>query len=808
MITALRIIVRNKLYSFINIAGLAVALAATILILLFVRFEYSYNKWIPGAASVYRLQSTIHFPGQPADEIVMTSGTIRDLFAKSFAGEVLAVSRYDVHSRTVRVGDRVFNDRVSWVDGSFFELFDLPAALGKRQDGLKDTNSILISEAIADKYFGTDNPLGQQLILNDQWSYTVAGVLKNLPDNSSIEADLVALIDISRVDYIENWGAFNLQTWVKLSPGADPAAIEARLAGFIDNFFPNTFFGLPADAAVSDSFEIRLMALSDLYLYSKARGDDGPVGSIAIVLAFLAIAGLILAIAAINYTNLATARASVRMREIGLRKVMGASRRQLVVQLLGESIVIVTLALISAFLLVELVLPFYADFLQKDIAFDLFGDATLLATGIGAAVAVGVIGGLYPAFYLSGFRPARVLGSNRSLSSGSGRFRNALVILQFAISIALIVVTTVVYQQTLFARTMERGFEVSQKLVLAGLRTAPVRPQIEALRLSMAAIPGVGGVATMGDVPPYRFRNSSNLIFDDQGVRRSMPFDNNTVDYNFFEFFEIQALAGRLFSREFPGDEYVPFDENNIRDVAIVLNRAAARTMGFVRPEDAVGQSVGFGQGRRKANIIGVIENLHERSARIEIAPTFYILAPDRAFFMVLDVSSRNMAATLAAIDRTWSGVVPNAPIRRSFVEEDFDVLYEAEIRMTKMFMAFAVFAVFVASLGLFGLASFAAERRTREIGIRKVLGAGVPDIVRLLVWQFTRPVLIANLIAWPSAWYFASDWLEGFSYRIDLGPLPFALAAVGAIIVAWVTVGAYAFRVARANPIGALHYE
>jgi putative ABC transport system permease protein len=524
--------------------------------------------------------------------------------------------------------------------------------------------------------------------------------------------------------------------------------------------------------------------------------------------------------ACVNFTNLATARASQRAREVALRKVLGATRRQLMTQFLGESVLVAALAMLLALAIAELALPALSGFLDAELDLHYFGTDGMMLPILGLVLLVGAAGGLYPAFYLSGFQPAQVLKANKSTAeaSGSGGLRNALVVGQFAVSIGLIICTAVVYAQTVYARSADPGFQREGLLQVSNLGRRQVMPKADAIVEEMRRVEGVKAVGRTGI--GVNTDNNTSTGVQLPGRPEPVTIGNYGVDANFFDTMGIKLIAGRLFDEKRPGDESTrPFPEDTAwekalpaRGVNIVVNELATKRMGFTSPQQAVGAVVKVAlveaeYGLVPATIIGVVQDSRFRSIRDPLDPILFLFDKTGAGNLLIRYQG-DPAAIRARTEAVWKRVAPDVPFDGEFSEDVVAELYEAEQARAQTFAGFALLAVIVACLGLFGLAAFTAERRTKEIGIRKVLGARSRDIVKLLAWQFSKPVIVANLIAWPVAWWVMRDWLNGFDSRIGLGPTPFLLAGFLALAIALGTIAGHAFRVARANPIHALRYE
>lgn len=807
---AYRNIINHPLYSIINVGGLAVGLAACMLILLFIQDELSYDKWIPDAERIYKFETTHSPPHRESTTYSGNPGLLAQSLAKDFA-EVEQAIKVRPALMPVRLGDKSFSELIAITDANFFDVFDLPVVAGLREEALQNNTSVLISEKIASKYFGDNNPLGQIINIDNEVDYKVVGVLKDLPENSHMRFDFLVWFDPAR--YVDKnwfttcWFCSTLQTYIKLAPGADIEKLKADLPDFAQRNVTDN--GSTLDERVWDSWQYYPRPLLDVHLYSKLRAYSKESGDIMTVITFSAVAVLILIIAGINFMNLATARSMQRAREVSLRKVMGATKPQLVKQFLGEAVFTALSGLILAILLTQISLPFFNEFLQKSLVLNLFSDPVQGLSIFGFTIFVGILGGTYPAFFISSFRPSTILRSNKSSQEGAGWLRNALVVLQFAISIILIVTTSIIYAQTLYARNMDMGFSPENKLTLK-LNHPDAQKVALSLKQELLSLPGITDAAMSNDSFPKRITMSFDVKAE--GMEDSVVIDGMVTGPNFFQLYEIKALSGRLFSEDHQGDQLIMSENGEGQNTAsAIVNESFLNKTGMGSPQEAVGKAFVNHPGEEHSiafTIVGVIPDLNVRSIYYTTSPTIYFIDKEAFRVMTLTLSSNNMSETLAHIDAKWKEMVPNIPINRGFVEDQFNGFYDAAEQKAKMFAGFSLFAVFVSCLGLYGLASFAAESRTKEIGLRKVLGANVTDIIKLLVWQFSKPVLWANIIAWPVAWYFMSDWLKGFEYRITMNPLPFVVAGGVALLIAWGTVAHRAAKVARTNPIKSLNCE
>jgi putative ABC transport system permease protein len=823
--SAYRNIIKNRLFAIINIGGLAVGLAACILILLFVRDEVSYDSWLPGSDGIYRMHSTFTMPGRPEFKTVRSAGRIAYSVPDNVP-EAGAVTRILQVSPTVLKDGDAFQEMISMVDPNFFDVFDLPFAEGSKETALPDLSSAVLSESMARKYFGDEPPIGQTLTLcclaNQHIEVRVTGVIRDIPRNSHLDLDLITLINREAFRnmgaMLESWTSVNVYTYFTLAEGFSLDELETGIMRLL-----RTNISIPENAPVSsvdEFYGISFISAADIHLEAREQasdmGDMRPLGDRTTLYALLSVAALVLAIASINFMNLASARATQRAREVSLRKVLGARRKQLIFQFIGESIIVTLMGFVLALALVELALPLYNDFLQRELALNFATEPSILAGLLAAALLIGVISGIYPAFVLSGFRPARILKANQSADpEGQSGIRLLLVVTQFAISIGLVVTTAVIYSQTSLVKSSSLGFEQENRLILRGLGRSAVADKQTALLNDILALPGVTSAAPSSDVPTDNFENTDLVQVLGQEEGGTIILNVASAGYGFMETYGIAPLFGRTFSREFGTDEFIASTDPEVQARATaVVNRSATRQLGFNRPEDALGallSATAFGGDEGVFEIVGVVPDFRFRSFKYGVQPTYYVNAPSEFSSLTIAYgASENVDQLVGEIQAIWKQHAPSVPFLYEFMSETIRQQYASEDLQFTLFASFAGLAIFVACLGMFGLASYSAARRIKEIGLRKILGASVLDIVRLLVWQFSKPVLVANLVAWPVAGYFMMDWLQGFELRLSLEFVMFLFVAAGAmaLFVAWATVAAQATSVARSSPIEALRYE
>ncbi|MCL6740868.1 ABC transporter permease [Sphingomonas sp. RB56-2] len=822
---AVRALAKSKTYSIINIAGLAIGMAACIMILLYIRYEQSYDEWLPDVENTYQLQTWGPNPsdGEPFF-FQMASYTTKDRIKKDFPQVQSAAYIQDNGPVFIKDGQATSTEDFMFTDDDFLKVVSLPLLTGTT---LTQPQTAVITQSEAIKRYGTDRVLGQTLTVISRGlkrDFKINGVIKDLPKNSSLKINAIMRLDyqafnVANPQFLTCWGCQSGWVYLKVKPGTDIKLMQGQMGAWEKRNIPDEPVG-DIRYNAGDDQEWHFINLKDIHLGKAQDSGMTPGNDRRTITTFGIIAMLILAMAVVNFTNLATARAGQRAREVALRKVLGANRKQLIVQFVGESLLISAASMLLALALAELLVHPFAAFLDADIRLNYLGRDGILLPAIGLTLMVGIVSGLYPAFFLSRFQPAQVLKANRSAAEtpGSGYLRTALVVLQFAVSIGLIICTAVIYGQTVYARSADPGYKRDHILQVEEMARAQLWPLAEGIVDRTKRIPGVVA-AGLTDIGINTNNNNNNFIIP-PGSKKQILIGQYNVGEGFMDAMGLKLIAGRWFdaNREiddattpYPPD---PAIEQAIHDrgMNVVLNQYAVRKLGFKSPQDAIGKvvkgdMVGNDLGLMDVTIIGVVGDSRFRTVRTPIDPIIFRKVRTGPSWMMVRYNG-DPNAVKDAIEREWKQVTNDVPFNAKFSEDVMGEAYEQEDARAQMFAAFSILAVIIGCLGLFGLAAFTAERRTKEIGIRKVLGARTRDIVRLLVWQFSRPVIVANVIAWPVAWWLMRDWLNKFDDRIALGPTPFVTAAVIALTIAIVTVVGHAFKVARANPIHALRYE
>jgi putative ABC transport system permease protein len=823
---AVRALAKNRTYSVINIAGLAIGMAACIMILLYIRYEQSYDKWLPDAENTYELQAWYPHPKDgPPGWLQMSAYVSKTAAKKDFPQIQSAAYIFDNGPVLLKDGQATSTKGYLFTDEDFLETVSLPLLAGTT---LTAPRTAVITQEEAIKRFGTDQVVGRTITLishGQKLDFRINGLLKDVPKNSTLQVNAIFRLDFNAFfsdapEFLTKcWGCQSGYVYVKTRPGTDISQLQAQMPAWEKRNIPDEPNG-DIKYNAGDEEDWHFINIKDVHLGKAQDSGMTPGNDRRTIATFAIIAILILGMAVVNFTNLATARASQRAREVALRKVLGATRKQLIVQFVSESILISAVAMLLALALVELLVRPFAAFLDLDIALHYVGSDGVLLPAIALTFLVGIISGLYPAFFLSRFQPAQVLKANRSAAEtpGSGRLRTVLVVAQFAVSIGLIICTAVIYGQTVYARSVDPGYKRDHILQLEELGRAQLWPKAEAITNAIARIPGVvaAGLTEIG----VNTDNQSNTGIIRPGARELVNIGQYNVSPGFFDAMGLKLVAGRWFDANRPADDMtLPYPEDKgvekaiaQRGVNVVINEYAARKLGFKSPQDAVGKVVkseliGPDFGMVSITIIGVVGDSRFRTVRTPIDAIMFRKVRTGPAWMIVRYNG-DPSTVKAAIERQWKQFSNDVPFNAKFSEDIMGEMYKKEDARAQIFAAFALLAVIIGCLGLFGLAAFTAQRRTKEIGIRKVLGARTRDIVRLLVWQFSRPVIIANIIAWPIAWWLMRDWLNGFDQRIALTPVPFVIAAAVALGIAIATVVGHAVKVARANPIHALRYE
>jgi putative ABC transport system permease protein len=803
---AVRNLLRHKMYSFINICGLAIGIACCILILLYINNELSYDSFHKNAKRIFRINQDLKF-GATELALPVCSDMMGPILKNDYPQVEEYTRLYVYETKMVKQGnDYNKEQKVAYVDSTFFRVFTfdvISGKLGKNNIILNEPNTVIISESMALKYFGTANAAGRLLETSDNGGsvYKVVAVIKDMPDNSHFRFDF--LFSMKNVSY-NNWGNYvsaNFHTYLLLKEGVDYKEFDKKLEEYnIKYSFPYAQKYLQIQSKedferAGNKLNNSLVPITDIHLYSKRVQEISPSGTIQYVYIFSAVALFILFIACINFMNLTTARSANRAREVGIRKVLGTEKKNLIFQFLTESTLMSFLSVIIAVIFVFYALKYFNDLSGKNFTItDLFS-GSILALLFLLPFVIGITAGSYPAFFLSRFMPSEIMKGKLSKGSKHGKLRSALVVFQFTTSIILISGTIIIYSQLNYIQSKDLGYQKDQLLVIDN--TYVLGNNVDAFKDEMMKVPGVLSGTVSGFLPIPSQRNFSAFTTEPSTVEKGgMTMQRWEIDYDYLKTLGIKLIKGRNFSREFGTDSS-----------AIILNEKAVKQLGYANPIDDKIYTWVDGGRFVSYNIIGVVKDFNFESLHQEIGSLGFVLQRSTGNCS-FKVTAGKIPAILREAENTWKSFSTGMPFSYSFMDESFNEIYKAERRIGVLALSFSVLAILVACLGLFGLAAFMAEQRTKEIGIRKVLGASVPTILIMLSKEFLKWVVIANIAALPVAYYFMNKWLQDFAYRIDISWWVFIVSGVIALLIALATVSLQAIKAAVADPVKSLKYE
>ena len=792
---ALRNIRRHVGYSFINIFGLAIGMTCCLLIMLWVLDELSYDRFHENANSIYRVEQDQFYSGSVFHVNVTPYPMAEGL--KAEIPEVKHATPYPYAGTLLyRHGENTFFEGgTRAVTPEFLDMFTFPLARGNKETVLESPNSIVITEEMAEKYFGDIDPIGKAMTVNNRFDFTVTGVLKNIPTNSIIQFDMLVpfefLKDLGQT--IDEWGWNSIVTYVQLHENVVIDEVNEKIT---ELRYKKVLDLLQDDPEELQQFQERrktqfmLRPLTDIHLhgyfgYTRSMGDILYVYIVSIIALF------VLLIACINFMNLSTARSANRAKEVGLRKVVGAMKSHLIGQFYGESILLAFIGLFFSLIFIALLLPGFGTFAGKEFTLKTIFHWKFLVGMFGVTLLTGIIAGSYPALFLSAFQPVKILRGGLSTGARSSLFRKVLVVVQFTLSIILIIGTVIVYNQLHFMKMKELGYD-KENLLFIPLR-GDTRQSYEVLKSELIKDERVVNVTGTNHSPTHIGSNSGGADWEGKDPNLNVLISFNAVGFDYVETMKIDLVEGRSFSKSFATDT----------SSAFMVNEELVRIMGV---ESAVNKQFSF--LGKDGSIVGVMKNYHFQSVRENIEPLAIHVNPANINYIVIRLNAGDIPAEVEYVKSTWQRVIPDYPFDYQFVDQELDRAYREWERLSTLLKYFAFLAILIACLGLFGLASFTAEQRTKEIGVRKVLGASVISIVLLMSKEFTKWVLIANIIAWPVSYFVMKNWLQGFAYRIDIGIFTFVLSAALALIIALLTVSYQAFKAAMTNPVESLRYE
>ena len=800
---AVRNLLKYRFISFINLFGLTVGLTCCLLITTYILNELSYDKYNVKANNIYRVTRTFK---NTNGAIALTLSTVSPPFGYYFPSDFPEIQKMtrllDNGPIPARYKDKIFNERgMFFADENLFDVFTQRVVKGNPKTALADPFSVMLTEETAKKYFGDEDPMNKVIRFNSQFDCKVAGIYKAFPANSHMHPGMLVSFNTLKDSAVygaenlrTNWGNNSFFTYLLLPAHYDPKNLEKQFPAFLDKHMADQYKGNKPSQLTS----LALQKLTDIHLYSHTDYEAEANGDMSRVYIFSAIALFILLIACINYMNLSTARSALRAKEIGIRKVIGARKKELISQFLSESVMLCFAAAIIALLLTWAAIPWLNKVSGQELSFKTLLQAKILVPLILTPFIIGIVSGIYPALFMSSFQPVKTLKGLFKIGGSSISFRKVLVVTQFAISIILIITTFIVFQQLHFIQTQSLGFDKDRILTLN--YTSEVSKQYDAFRTDLMQNSSFKDVARSSRIPSGRLLDNmgASVMNGDslQPVVSDIKFVNS--DYDFINTFGIPLAAGRFFGRDYGTDT------NNY-----VINQAAVKAIGWKTDQDAVGKD--FKYGNTKGHIVGVMKDFHFESMHQSIVPiVLTMFPPTNSYYnnVSIKIKGSNTSAAIAALERSWKKFFPETPFEYTFIDEKFDKLYQSEQRQASIFTAFACIAIFIACLGLFGLSAFAITQRVKEIGVRKVLGASVSGLVGLLSKEFLKLVAIAAVPAFLIAWYAMHNWLKDFAYRINIQWWVFVAAGLLAALIAFITVSFQAIKAATANPVKSLRTE
>jgi putative ABC transport system permease protein len=800
--TALRNLRRHPGYTAINLLGLALGLTVVLQIFLFVQHELGYDAFHERSEDIYRVTIDGSFSGTelsaPVTPAPMTAALVSDFPEVETGTRIFPFA----NEQMIRKGDvNILEDGFLIVDSTFFDVFSFDLLQGDPRTALTRPNTVVLTRTLATKLFDREDPLGQSVQIGDTTRFEVTGIVADPPDNSHIQFDILRTTVGVPFAQQQFWVSNNWFSYIRLAPGTDAAALEAKLPEFFKGYAGPQIaqaFGKSYDEVMTgdNAINYHLQRIRDFHLRSNFEIDLQPSGDITYVYLFIAVAVFILLLACINFMNLSTARSATRAMEVGIRKVVGSGRTQLVAQFLSESTVMSVTAMIIAVGLVFLTIPYFNAIMDQSLSAGILLQPAILGILVAGALVVGLLAGSYPALFLSGFKPVSVIKAQSATGRGKSLLRNTLVVFQFTISVGLLVGTLIVRDQLNYIQNKRLGFDKEYAIVVE--RAGQLGDQRNAFKDRLRSYSGVRSVGATSALPGT-IHGSTGFRPEGFALEDMILMSPIGVDYDYIEAMGIEMAEGRDFSRDFPSDS-----------AAYVINEAALREIGW---DSAVGKTMGTFSGQSVSDvvdgpIIGVVKDYHYASLRNKIGAVALLLRDVPLPYIIVRTTGENLNSTLDYVQTAWDEFVPEQPFEYTFLDDNFFKLFDGDRRLGRLFSSFSIFAIFIAGLGLFGLGLFVTEQRTREIGIRKAMGASVSQILVLLSRDFTQLVLISMLLAFPLAYFGMEKWMQGFVYRTGIHVMTFVLAGVLAICIAWLTVAYQSIKAATSDPVEALHYE
>ncbi len=789
---AFRNLRKYKGYSFINIVGLAIGIASCMLIYLYIADELSYDRYHKDGDRIYRVALNME-KDNSLNQYAFNVPPLAPALKKDFP-QVENSARIMLFGQTrlIKYEDKLFYESgFVFADSDIFTIFTIPFLNGDPENALARPNTVVLTKTLAEKYFGTENPLGKVLNINDV-NTEVTGVIADQENNTHMPYSLIASVEAFKgLSWMNDWTWPGLYTYIKLSPETDYKLFEGTIKNLPDKHIQKK------DSAGGSGYSLFLQPVKDIHLFSNLLYEAALSGNINYIYILFAIGILILIVACINFMNLATARSANRAREVGLRKVVGANRPQLIRQFIGESIFLAFFSLGAGYLIAVPAMPWFNQIAAKSLSASALFSTEIVFFLVGLTLFTGFIAGCYPAFYLSGFKPVKTLKGKQSSGTKGSFLRKALVSVQFAVSILLIIGALTVNRQIDFMVNRDMGFEKNRKLIVPQTGRIPLAGNYASVKSEFLKHSSITGASAAGSIPGGGAGSGITRLADNPADEGKMMY-YHFYDYDFIREFNINIIAGRNFS------DKITSDTMN----TCLLNETAAAALGFRSPAEAVGKFIIDGMDRRRVKIIGVTEDFHYRGLQEKIEPLVMLFIPRFFSIVCLTVNPDNINETLKFAEAKWKELFPSVPFSYYFLDSFWDRMYSAEQQTRSIFEIFTFLGLFIACMGLFGLVSFTAESRSKEIGIRKTLGASSPGIVMLLSKEFTKWVIAANVIAWPAAYYFMNSWLHNFPYRTGIDIKIFIVSGLFTFLAALITVSYKAVKAASANPVNSLKCE
>ena len=803
LVIAFRNLIRQKGYFILNTFGLAIGLACFIFIFLYVLHELNYDRFHSKYERIYRVVIEGKMSGQELYQAV-TAAPMAEAMLIDYPEVELAVRLTEQGAWLMQYGDSRYNeDHVLFVDSTFFKVFDFELIKGDPATCLREPRSLVLTASHAYRYFGNDEPVGKAIkVEDDTISYTVTGVMADVPGNSHFTFEILASANSLKRSTSTNWISHSYYTYILLNNGVDPILFEPKLADMVTKYvgpMVEQFLGINLDqfAEAGNFFNYRLQPLKDIHLKSNIQYEIQPNGNMAYVYIFSMIGIFVLVIAIINFINLATAKSASRAKEVGIRKVAGSERKSLIFQFLGESFILTFIAVFMGIVLIEVLTPSFYRLIGKELAFDLFNNLMGIPLLLLLMIIVGFLAGIYPAFIIAAFRPVEVIKGTMSSKAMSGWLRNLLIVFQFTISIVIIVGTIIVYNQLNYMQRANLGFDKENLLVVR--RPDALDDQLESFKQELLRNPEITGVANSRAIPGKTAYSNNGMILKSDPENNTHLLEQNWVSFGYAELIGLELTAGRFFSPDFGGDT-----------TSVVINEEAIRLLGI--EEEPLGEILMLptGQGKfQELEIVGIMKDHHIKSLHFDREPVALTLMPGNwEGYLVIRLRTNEISKTVRFVEERWDQYVDLQPFEYFFFDDDYNELYRTEMKTGQLFIVFAFLSIFLAGLGLLGLISYSVSVRRKEIGIRKIFGADVYIIIRILSMSIIRLILLATFLAWPLAYFGIRYWLRDFANRIAINPLVFLIATALTILVGWMVISIQTIRAARANPVSILKYE